>query len=466
VIGKCRELAHPRTHAERSGTTHPGALMALAAVLALDAADRSALGVLAPALKDAFHIGNGTIGLLASVFSVVGGVATVPVGVLTDRTRRVTILVVSIVLWSAAMGLAAAATTLLVLFVARSALGILTAAGGPPVTSIVGDLVSPDVRGRVIGWVKSGELVGAAAGFVVTGAVVAFASWRAAFAVLALLGLVVATRVGRIPEPRRGGEGRPADGHEHLDEPTKLRELVAAEGVEPKPDLVIDENVAELPLPAALHYVTRVRTLVMVIAAGALGEFFFTGVQVFGIIFLVDQFDIGASTAALVIPAVGAAGFVGVIAGGRLGDWLIERRVLTGRLKVGAWSYLAVAALFVPVLVTDTLFVALPFLALAGVFLMAPIAPLEAARLDVVHPQLRGRAESARTTARVVAQATSPLAFGVLSDVLAGGGADGLRAAFLMFLSLLAVSSLLLVLAAREYPREVASVQESIVEGS
>src|SRR5581483_12475467 len=40
VIGKCRELAHPRTHAERSGTTHPGALMALAAVLALDAADR------------------------------------------------------------------------------------------------------------------------------------------------------------------------------------------------------------------------------------------------------------------------------------------------------------------------------------------------------------------------------------------------------------------------------------------
>ena len=95
---------------------------------------------------------------------------------------------------------------------------------------------------------------------------------------------------------------------------------------------------------------------------------------------------------------------------------------------------------------------------------MAPVAPLEAARIDVVHPQLRGRAESARTVARVVAQAAAPLLFGILSDQLAGGGADGLRAAFLVYLSLLAVSSLLLVLAGARIPSEVASVQESVVE--
>jgi predicted MFS family arabinose efflux permease len=429
--------------------------VALAAVLALDAADRSALGVLAPALKSEFHIGNGTIGLLASAFSIVGGLATIPIGVLTDRTRRVTILVVSILIWCVAMGVAAAALTLAVLFAARSALGILTAAGGPPITSIIGDLVSPDVRGRVIGWVKSGELVGAAAGFVVTGALVSFLSWRSAFVALGLIGLLVAAGFLRIPEPRRGGEDRGAPDSEHdgatgLDEPSKLRELIEEEGAEPKPELVLDGDVADLGLPAAMHYVSRVRTLVMIIAAGALGEFFFTALQVFGVLFLVDQFDISASTAALLIPAVGVAGFIGVIAGGRFGDWLLERRVVTGRLT--------------PVLLTSSLAVALPFLALAGVFLMAPIAPLEAARLDVVHPQLRGRAESARTVARVVAQAAAPLLFGLLSEVLAGGGADGLRAAFFVFLSLLAVSSLLLVLAGREYPSEVASVQQSVVE--
>jgi hypothetical protein len=102
----------------------------------------------------------------------------------------------------------------------------------------------------------------------------------------------------------------------------------------------------------------------------------------------------------------------------------------------------------------------------AGVFLMAPVAPLEAARIDVVNPQLRGRAESARTLARVVAQSAAPLLFGLMSDQLAGGGADGLRAAFFVFLPLLAVSSVLLAAAAREYPSEVASVRVSTMTES
>jgi hypothetical protein len=48
--------------------------------------------------------------------------------------------------------------------------------------------------------------------------------------------------------------------------------------------------------------------------------------------------------------------------------------------------------------------------------------------------------------------------------VLAGGGSDGLRLTFLMFLPCLAVSSVLLALATRDYPSEVASVQQSVVE--
>jgi predicted MFS family arabinose efflux permease len=72
------------------------AVVTLAAVLALDGADRTALGALAPSLKSEFGIGNTAIGLLASAFAVVGALAIVPIGVLTDRARRVTILVVCI----------------------------------------------------------------------------------------------------------------------------------------------------------------------------------------------------------------------------------------------------------------------------------------------------------------------------------------------------------------------------------
>jgi sugar phosphate permease len=459
VLGRLRG-PHDRDHL--LDDTQRGVVFALACVLALDAADRTALGALAPALKSDFSIGNGEIGLLASAFSIVGGLATVPMGILTDRTRRITLIVVSIVIWTAAMGVAAAATTFAVLFAARIALGVVTAAGGPPVTSIVGDAFAPDIRGRVLGWVKSGELIGAGIGFLVTGVLVSFFSWRSVFVVLGAMGLLVAFRVSKVGEPPRGGRGAAGEGESELDQPTELSELIEAEHIESKPELVVHEDVSEASLGAALDYVLRVRTLVLIIAATATGEFFFAALQVFGVLFLVDAFDVSTSTAALVIPAVGVAGFFGVIGGGRIGDRLIERGVITGRIHVGTWSYLVASLLFVPVLLADSLAVALPFLVLVGVFLMAPVAPLEAARLDVVHPQLRGRAESARTLARVVAQASAPLLFGVISEAF-GGGADGLRISFFVFLPFLALSSVFLVFAAREYPSEVASVQESTV---
>jgi predicted MFS family arabinose efflux permease len=463
ALRRCRDAF--RSGNSVIGDAPRGAILALACVLALDAADKAALGALAPALKAAFHIGNGEIGLLASAFSVVGGLATIPMGILTDRTRRITLLVVSIGIWSVAMGAAAAATSFAVLFVARCMLGIVTAAGGPPVTSMIGDLVSPDVRSRVIGWVKSGELIGAAAGFLLSGVLVSVFSWRAVFVVLGLVGVLIAFRVARVPEPRRGGEGRVSGEEVVLDEPSQLHDLVEEDGAEPKEELVLEEGeAADMGLPQAMDYVFHVRTLIMVVLASAFGEFFFAALQVFGVLYFVDRFGVSTSTAALLILVVGLAGFVGVIGGGRLGDLLIERGMIRGRIRIGTWSYLSGAILFVPVLLTSSLGVALAFLILAGVCLMAPIAPLEAARLDVVHPQLRGRAESIRTTARTAAQAAAPLLFGVLSERLAGGGSDGLRAAFFVFLPLLALSSILLIAAGREYPSEVAAVQESVVD--
>jgi predicted MFS family arabinose efflux permease len=439
------------------------AILALAGVLALDGADRTALGALAPALMAEFAVGNAAIGLLASAFAIVGAIAIVPIGILTDRARRITILVVCIGIWCVAMGLAAAAWSFALLFAARVTLGVLTAAGGPPITSIVGDLFPSDVRSRVLGWVKSGELVGAGAGFLVAGVVVWLTSWRGVFVVLACLGVVVAWAVGRVPEPRRGGENDLPGDERDVDAPTQLAELVDEQGVEPKEELVLEGDQSELPLKPAMEYVFKVKSVVMIIAASALGDVFFTALQVFGVLFLVQQFGIAASEASILIPLVGVGGFLGVLAGGRLGDSLIERGVLTGRIRLGAWSYLAASILLVPVFVVSSLAVALPFLVLAGGFLTAPIAPLEAARLDVVHPQLRGRTESARMIARVVAQASAPLVFGVLSSELGGGGAEGLQLAFLALLPLLAASSVCLMVAMRHYPSEVAAVEESEV---
>jgi hypothetical protein len=84
-----------------------------------------------------------------------------------------------------------------------------------------------------------------------------------------------------------------------------------------------------------------------------------------------------------------------------------------------------------------------------------------AVRLDVVHPQLRGRAEGVRTVLQIAAEAAAPIAFGYLSDTLRGGDSTGMQLTFFIGLGTLVVSSLVPLLARRTYPREAAAVAAS-----
>ena len=190
---------------------HRAAIVALAAVLALDGADRTALGALAPALKSEFGVGNTAIGLLAGSFAIVGALAIFPIGILTDRHARITILVVCIGHLVPGDGRRRGGDV--VRGPLRRAWSASVCRAWPAVlrvTSLVGDLFPVDVHGRVLGWVKSGELVGAGAGFLVAGVVVALTSWRGVFAVLALMGLAVGAAVGGRAGAAPGRRERPS----------------------------------------------------------------------------------------------------------------------------------------------------------------------------------------------------------------------------------------------------------------
>src|SRR5581483_440472 len=86
-------------------------IVLLACVLALESADLATIGAAAPQLQSAFHISNAQLGLLAAVSVFVGALATVPVGALADRMRRVSLLAISVALWAVAMGACAIAQT-------------------------------------------------------------------------------------------------------------------------------------------------------------------------------------------------------------------------------------------------------------------------------------------------------------------------------------------------------------------
>jgi predicted MFS family arabinose efflux permease len=432
-------------------------ILVLAAVLGLSGADTATVGASATELRHGLGITNTDIGLLVAVTALVASVASVPFGVLADRARRTWTLAAAVALWSVAMAWSAAAPDFHELLLARLFLGAVTAAAGPLVASYVGDYFAAGERGRVYGYILGGELLGAGFGFAVTGDIAAL-SWRAAFVVLALPALALAWLLLKLPEPERGAH--------HDDEaggaaPSDAQELAREHGIEADPELVLEGDLSRVGLVEATRHVLRVRTNVVLIAASACGYYFLAGVQTFGVEFAKEQYGIDQALANVILLLVGAGAVLGVLAGGTLGDELVRRRVLSGRIVISAATATAATVLFVPAIFSHAAFGALPYLAAAAFGLSAQNPPLDAARLDIMPPQLWGRAESIRTVLRALAVALAPLLFGVVSDHVFGGGRSGLQWTFAVMLLPLAASAALLFKALGTYPRDVAAAAAS-----
>jgi MFS family permease len=452
-------------------------------VLALNSADTATVGASATQLRAALHISNTDIGLLVAVTSIVAAVASVPFGVLVDRVRRTRLLAFAIVLWGVAMVASATASSFESLLLYRVFLGIVTAAAGPAVASLVGDYFSSAERGRIYSFILSGELIGAGVGFVITGDIASF-SWRAAFVVLALPAFGLAWLMYRLPEPARGGESellpgatqildarsvkgraRTAPPDDDTIEDTTVKEtdaqrVAADRGIYPDDKLVLREDPRRMGLMKAVRYVLHVRTNIILIVSSAFGYYFLAGVQTFGVEFVKDQYRIGQALANLLLLAIGGGAFLGILSGGRVGDFLLRRRYLNGRILVAGVSALATVALFIPALITRSSGTALPYFIGAAFFLSAQNPPIDAARLDIMPPLLWGRAEGVRTFLRTAAQALAPLIFGAVSDLL-GGGRMGLQYTFIFMLLPLTASGVVLLRGLRTYPTDVATAAAS-----
>ncbi len=471
------------------------AISVLAAVKIVDSADIGMVGTMAAQLEVAFHVGNTAIGLLVTVAGLTGAIATLPFGVLTDRINRSRLLQLSVVTWGAAELVSGLSTSFTMLLLARVFLGVLTATQQPAVASMTGDLFPAGERSRIYGWILAGEVVGTGFGIVLASLFGGWFGWRGAFLVLTVPSVLLWWMLRHwLPEPARGGQSWLSEGAQEIppaeavqDQPAPeahpdehrqeavVVEQVEAEGVEPDPELVPDEDPERMSLWKMLRYVVRIRTNLLLIVASSLGYFFFGGLRTFAILFIRGRFDVSQGAATGLVIVVGAGVVAGVLLGGRLADRFLHQGRLTARIVVGAVGYIVAAVVLVPGVLVPTLAVAALLYAAAGVALGAPNPPLDAARLDVVGSRLWGRAESARTFLRSLLEAFAPLLFGYLSSLLGGsratlgGGADvthalvhsgqvqGLGWTFLIMLGPLLVSGLLMLQARHSYPTDVAS---------
>jgi MFS family permease len=454
----------------------------LACVLALASADTATVGAAAAPLRRALGISNTDIGLLVTVTALVGAVFSLPFGVLADRLRRTWILAFALLTWGAAMLWSATASSFGQLLLTRACLGAVTAAAGPVVASLVGDWFPGAERGRIYGFVLTGELVGAGVGFAVTGDIAAL-SWRAAFVILALPAFALAWFIFKVPEPARGGTGalapepRPdpagepgtAGPQETGTGPPPARpqspdpqSLARSKGIQPDPRLIAQGHPG-MGFIASIRYVLAVRTNVVLIISSACGYYFLTGVQTFGTEFVSGQYHVTQVFANLLLLVVGGGAVIGVLVAGPLSDVMLRRGHLDARITVAAIAATATTVLFIPALVTHSILTALPYVVLAGAGLSAQNPPIDAARLDIMPSWLWGRAEGIRTFLRTAAQALAPVLFGAVSGLF-GGGTSGLRNTFAIMLLPLAASAFFLYRARRSYPSDLVTAAQLSAE--
>ncbi|WP_069803822.1 MFS transporter [Thermogemmatispora onikobensis] len=172
-------------------------------------------------------LGLDQLGYIASAFLIVYTLGTLPFGIWADRTRRKNVVALCVAIWSLATAFTALASNFIALFLSRMVLGVGEAGYYPAGTALLSDYYSRKKRARVMSRWGAGSLIGLMVGFILGGVIAGLGrgSWRLAFLISGIPGLVLALLAWRLREPRRN-EADELEGEEggQVDEPQELEE--------------------------------------------------------------------------------------------------------------------------------------------------------------------------------------------------------------------------------------------------
>ncbi|PKY09963.1 MFS transporter [Acidithiobacillus marinus] len=475
-------LIHTLLHQEKhwlNTIPRPRAIILLALTQGLASLNLAALGTVAPSLESSLHIGNIAYGLLSTASILTGAAAALPVGILGDRHQRVPLLTKLILLWALAMlfsGISPGFDWFLITQMLAGAAGVSV---GPIIASISGDLFPPSWRGRAFGLIVGGELLGAGIGMILAGTVNTLANWRMVFVVLAAMAILLAYFLWKgMREPERDNMNKLAA--ELTRKSTK--NASATSGPNPKTKRYLVDDIRKKSIkpvqkrilpedPTRWHWFRAARTILgipsnlILITASSAGYFYFTGLLAFGILYLTQRFHINTMAASTLFVGAGLGGIGGVVASGWIADFLLRKGLITARIWVTGIAFLLTIPFFLLALHTNQQVLEFIWLFMGSAALGATNPTLDAARLDIMHSRLWGRAEGIRISLRYILEAAAPFAFGWVSTHFSQSYCHlqhcsdgyGLKVSFEIFTVVLFVATLLMLSAIFTYPRDVAT---------
>lgn len=167
--------------------------------------DRNVAGVLAVPIRAEFHLSDTALSGLGVAFGLFYATIAVPIAWLADRRSRVNIIAAAVALWSLFSAGCGVVHSYAQLIIARMGVAVGEAGGIAPAYSLITDYFPRHHRSRALAFYSLGIPIGSALGLFFGGWLADHLSWRAAFVIVGLPGLVVALLIKRlVPEPQRG----------------------------------------------------------------------------------------------------------------------------------------------------------------------------------------------------------------------------------------------------------------------
>ncbi len=160
--------------------------------------DRNAMGNLAPFITTSLHLTNGQIGALSSGLSICWAISGFAIGTLSDALgRRKSILIITVVIFSVCSVISGLAPSFGVLLASRMLMGLAEGPILPIAQSLVVLESDENRRGFNMGVMQNlgSNLIGSFFGPVILTALAEYFSWRGAFFVAAVPGLICAALI-------------------------------------------------------------------------------------------------------------------------------------------------------------------------------------------------------------------------------------------------------------------------------
>jgi len=180
------------TRTERPG--YPALVLTmLLIVYTFNFLDRQILGILAKPIQASLHLSDAQFGAIGgTAFAILYSVLGVPLALLADRVGKTRVIAGSLVVWSGFTALCGTAAGFWSLFLYRLGVGVGEAGGVAPSYALIADYFPVERRARALAIYSMGIPIGLGSGVLLGAYIAALVNWQSAFITVGIAGILVA----------------------------------------------------------------------------------------------------------------------------------------------------------------------------------------------------------------------------------------------------------------------------------